>query len=306
MTKFYAVKRGRKEGVYTSWNECKEQVNGFPNAIYKSFPTYKEAENFIGGKGTNGSFEKKEEDKEDKITDITAYIDGSYDNTKKLFSYAGIVFLKNNERIEFSYADSDSALIHLRNVAGEIKAAMHVIDLALKNKAKSIDIYYDYVGIENWANKSWKAKNPFTQKYVEYIQTVKPKIDIHFKKVKSHSGNKYNDEVDFLAKKAIDNYEITSETKILLNEEYDDIFGGLTSTKKSVNLNFIIENEIYDSDRIYRIFKEKWRSKGRKLKDIIEFKTLLDIEGRQILFKVKTGNNEEVLKFDIKGFKENG
>lgn len=43
MTKFYAVKKGRKEGIYTSWNECKEQVNGFPNALYKSFATYEEA-----------------------------------------------------------------------------------------------------------------------------------------------------------------------------------------------------------------------------------------------------------------------
>lgn len=305
MKKFYAVKRGRNEGVFTSWDECKQQVTGFPNALYKSFPTYEEAMSFIGGKSVNNSPEKKEEG---QISDITAYIDGSYDDRKKLYSYAGIIFLKNNERAEFSYADSNSNLIPLRNVAGEIKAAMYVIDLALKNEAKSIDIYYDYAGIENWANKSWKAKNPFTQKYVEYIETVKAKIDIHFKKVKSHSGIKYNDEVDLLAKKAIENYEITSENETVtpLNGEYDEILDGLNATKKSVNLNLLIEDEIYDSDRIYRIFKEKWKSRGSKLKDIIEFKTLVDIERRQILFKVNTGSNEEILKFSIKEFKENG
>ncbi|MFE8696535.1 viroplasmin family protein [Cytobacillus sp. FJAT-53684] len=303
MAKFYAVKRGRKEGIYTSWNECKEQVNGFPNALYKSFPTYEEAESFIGGKGTGGSLEETEEG---QISELTAYIDGSYDDRKKLYSYAGIVFLKNGERLEFSHADSNSSLIALRNVAGEIKAAMHVIDLALKNEAKSIDIYYDYVGIENWANKSWKAKNPFTQNYVEYIESVKSNIDIYFKKVKSHSGNKFNDEVDILAKRAIEDYEITSKTTISLNKEYNEMLDGLNATKKSVNLNLMINNEIYDSDRIYRIFKEKWKSKGSKLKDIIEFKTLLDIEERQVLFKVNTGSNEEVIKFDLKEFRENG
>ncbi|WP_017756797.1 ribonuclease H1 domain-containing protein [Calidifontibacillus oryziterrae] len=301
MTKFYAVKKGRKEGIYTSWNECKEQVNGFPNALYKSFATFEEAKNYI--KGTNNS---SSQNIEEQISEITAYIDGSYDDSKKIYSYAGIVFLKNEERLEFSYADSDSELISLRNVAGEIKAAMHVINLALKNEAKSIDIYYDYAGIENWANKNWQAKNFFTQKYVKYIESVKTKININFKKVKSHSGNKYNDEVDQLAKKAIEDYEITRKVTTPLDTLYDEVFNDLNSTKKSVNLNFIFDNEIYDSDKIYRIFKEKWKAKGKKLKDIIEFKTLLDIEEGKILFKINTNSNEVVFKFDLKEFKENG
>lgn len=299
MAKYYAVKIGRKAGVYTSWGDCKEQVNGFPNALYKSFSTYEEAESFIGRKNISNSLEKIEEN---RVSDITAYIDGSYDNNKKLFSYAGIVFLKNSERIEFSYADSDSALIDLRNIAGELKAAMYVIDLALKNEARSIDIHYDYAGIENWANGNWKAKNSFTQEYVKFIESVSSKVAINFKKVKSHSGNKYNDEVDLLAKKAIENHKVTIESKELSNKEYDKIFEGLNATKKSVNLNLIFENEIYDSDKIYKIFKEKWKAKGSRLKDIIDFKTLIDIEERQILFMVNTGSTKEILKISLKEF----
>lgn len=303
MTKFYAVKRGRKEGIYTSWDECKEQVNGFPNALYKSFPTYEEAKSYISSEGTSVNAKKREQGQK---SEIISYIDGSYDDYKKLYSYAGIVFLNNSERIEFAYADSNSNLIDLRNVAGEIKAAMYVVDLAIKNNAKSIDIYYDYAGIENWANKSWKAKNPFTQKYVDYIDFAKSKIDINFIKVKSHSGNKYNDEVDLLAKEAIEKYEITNENTKSKNEKLDILFDGLNATKKSVNLNFIFDNELYDNDRIYRIFKGKWKSRGNKLKDIIDFKTLLDIKASQIIFKVNTGSNVEIIKFDLKGFKENG
>ena len=36
---FYAVRFGRIPGIYTSWNECKKQVNGFKGAIYKKFAT---------------------------------------------------------------------------------------------------------------------------------------------------------------------------------------------------------------------------------------------------------------------------
>ncbi|EPZ58688.1 caulimovirus viroplasmin family protein [[Clostridium] sordellii ATCC 9714] len=48
--KYYAVKVGKKPGIYKTWDECKEQVNKFPGAIYKSFKTLEEAEKFSGEK----------------------------------------------------------------------------------------------------------------------------------------------------------------------------------------------------------------------------------------------------------------
>lgn len=47
MGKFYAVFKGRKPGIYMSWNECKVQVNGFSGAIFKSFNTEQEARDFL-------------------------------------------------------------------------------------------------------------------------------------------------------------------------------------------------------------------------------------------------------------------
>lgn len=47
MSKYYAVKNGVKPGIYTSWNECKLQVDGYKGAIYKSFKTHTEAEDFV-------------------------------------------------------------------------------------------------------------------------------------------------------------------------------------------------------------------------------------------------------------------
>jgi ribonuclease HI len=47
---YYAVAKGKKKGIYTNWNDCKIQVNGFNNAIYKKFKTREEAETFINSK----------------------------------------------------------------------------------------------------------------------------------------------------------------------------------------------------------------------------------------------------------------
>ncbi len=49
--KYYAVRIGRKNNVVvTSWAECFELVNGYPNALYKSFKNEALAYNFANQK----------------------------------------------------------------------------------------------------------------------------------------------------------------------------------------------------------------------------------------------------------------
>lgn len=47
--KVYAVKKGITTGIFNTWDECKRQVHGFPGAQYKSFPTLKEAQEYLTG-----------------------------------------------------------------------------------------------------------------------------------------------------------------------------------------------------------------------------------------------------------------
>lgn len=44
MSKFYVVFIGKRTGIFDTWEECKEYVNGFKGAIYKSFKSIEEAE----------------------------------------------------------------------------------------------------------------------------------------------------------------------------------------------------------------------------------------------------------------------
>ena len=64
--KFYAVRKGRKTGIFTTWDECRAQVHGFPCAEYKSFPTMEGAKGFmeLGMEGENQlPFEDEKEKK---------------------------------------------------------------------------------------------------------------------------------------------------------------------------------------------------------------------------------------------------
>ena len=42
--KYYVVWQGKLPGIYTSWDECKKQVQGVQGAQFKSFDTLAEAE----------------------------------------------------------------------------------------------------------------------------------------------------------------------------------------------------------------------------------------------------------------------
>ena len=41
--KIYAVKIGKKPGLYETWTECKKQIDGYSGAVYKGFATKVEA-----------------------------------------------------------------------------------------------------------------------------------------------------------------------------------------------------------------------------------------------------------------------
>lgn len=45
--KIYAVKEGRKSGIFNTWKECEDQVKGFSGALYHSFKLKEEALEYL-------------------------------------------------------------------------------------------------------------------------------------------------------------------------------------------------------------------------------------------------------------------
>lgn len=194
--KYYAVRKGRKTGVFETWNECKAAVSGFSGAAYKSFTNREEAMDFVTADS------KADEDRDEKQSEAFAYVDGSYDDTTKSYSYGMVMMVKDDE-LHFNKKFEKDDMSDMRNVAGEIQGSMAAMQYCLDNKIKSISIFYDYEGIEKWCNGDWKAKKEGTQKYVEFYKNASKYVDVDFIKVKGHSGDKYNDMADELAKKAL-------------------------------------------------------------------------------------------------------
>jgi len=196
--KYYAVRAGRKTGVFTTWDECKSAVSGFSGAAYKSFTNKDDALDFV-----NGSVKKGNDDKEDeKQSEAFAYVDGSYDDTTKSYSY-GMVMMHGEEELHFFKKFEQDDMSDMRNVAGEIEGSMAAMKYCMDHNINSISIFYDYEGIEKWCNGDWKAKKEGTRRYVKFYEDASKHLDVDFIKVKGHSGDKYNDLADELAKKAL-------------------------------------------------------------------------------------------------------
>lgn len=202
MAKFYAVAKGRNgEGnIYNTWDECKKDVIGFKGAIYKSFTLKEDAEIFLKNCGVN-KYQNEKVIKND-LKEVEVYVDGSFNVSTNEYSYGLVVILDSKVIYEENGKKNDEAS-SMRNVAGEILGAMKAIDFVKKNNYDSVVIYFDYQGIESWAKGTWKRNNYLTQGYNEFMKKTFEEIDVKFIKVKGHSGDKYNDRADYLAKKAL-------------------------------------------------------------------------------------------------------
>lgn len=192
MAKYYAVKKGRIPGVYHTWDECKKQVDGYSGAVYKSFSSLQEANDFL-----------IEKSKTVFHNGLIAYVDGSYNIKTKEYGY-GCVLIEGQKVIEkLSGKGNKEELASMRNVSGEILGSLAAMKYAVDHRYPQICIYYDYEGIEKWATGVWKTNKEATNQYVQMVQRFQNQLDIHFIKVLAHSGDTFNEMADQLAKKAV-------------------------------------------------------------------------------------------------------
>ncbi|GEM_PF-247503 len=291
VSKFYAVKKGRKQGIYNTWNECRVQVEGFRGAIYKAFSSYDEAYSFINSDYiVNENSNGKEIIKSNKtgIDIAEAYVDGSYSDEYKMYSY-GVVILHKNEVVKFSGRDNESDNLSMRNVAGELLGAIEAIKWALKNEIEKLNIYYDYEGIEKWALGLWKTNKKGTKYYKEFFDSINKRLDISFVKVKAHTGVLYNEEADRLAKMEFNS--ISPLEKPILENKYIDIFNKIIyeeeKEKTKSSCFTVFRGYIVTEKKLKKISKEIWKMNNKKISEINNTNTILNIDEKILIIKIE-------------------
>jgi ribonuclease HI len=95
--KYYVVWEGRKKGIFTSWNECKKQIEGLKGVKYKSFKTIEMAQkafqgnpaDFIGKDVVEVALSKEELALIGKPITMSIAVDGACNN-KGVSEYQGV------------------------------------------------------------------------------------------------------------------------------------------------------------------------------------------------------------------------
>jgi ribonuclease HI len=193
MTKYYAVRKGRKTGVFETWAECQKQTIGFSGAEFKSFSTRAEAQAFVDGAAS-------EEAVPDKLPPVYAFTDGSFNSSDNIYGYGGFLhYSETEEDIPLrghgtgDYADS-------RNVAGEVFGAIAAMQQAVALGLPEMTLFYDYEGVAKWPTGAWKANKPISQRYVEEYHRLSDRLTVNFRHVKAHTGIPGNELADQMAK----------------------------------------------------------------------------------------------------------
>ena len=206
--KFYAVRKGRQPGIYTTWPACEEQIKGFPGAIYKAFPTKAQALAFAGECLPNVTIlppltSLPPADVLPTADGIHIWVDGSClqnSNGRLHFGWAYVILDNERELHRASGHDVPAEARRHRNVAGEIQAVLQALEWCRARGIATATISFDYQGLASWVEGTWKTRTPFTRAYAERVRALGMTLTWH--KVQAHSGDTYNELVDQLAREA--------------------------------------------------------------------------------------------------------
>lgn len=191
--KYYAVRRGRRPGIYENWSDCRQQISSYSNAAFKSFKTLEAAREYLQ------AGEREELPIKEGLP--LAYIDGSYSRTNSLYSWGGFIYDRGTVHILQGTGNAADYLKY-RNISGEVRGALAVIQKSIELKIPELNLFYDYAGIGAWAGGSWKCENELSQFYRRYYLQHCDRVKINFFHVAGHTGVKGNEIADYLAKEA--------------------------------------------------------------------------------------------------------
>lgn len=174
--KFYVVWNGRKKGIFTSWNTCKKQIDGFEGAEYKSFASLDDAEiafskTFKDYKGINTktpTLSTADKSKYGKPILESISVDAACAGNPGKMEYRGV--LTHNKQQIFIKGPFTKGT----NNIGEFLALVHGIALLKSKNKEEIPIYSDSKIAMSWIKqKKCKTNLHFDASNRDLLELIK-------------------------------------------------------------------------------------------------------------------------------------
>jgi ribonuclease HI len=191
---FYAVRAGRKTGVFDNWPDTAKSVKGFPNAVFRKFGSRAEANAWL-----------KDEDAV-KNVDYTIYTDGScLVNPDGPGGWALLMF-EGDEQVKEVSGGEQSTTNNRMELTAAIKA------LQLTPVGATVRLYTDsqYLRngfasgwLDNWKTNGWKTsvgKQVANEDLWRTIDKLATERTVFWTWQRGHVGHVENERVDHLAR----------------------------------------------------------------------------------------------------------
>lgn len=172
--KYYVVWEGKKPGVYTSWDECKKQVDGVAQAKYKSFDNKAEAEKAF--KGNYWAHVKKAEPaakatgaskSRSSIIKESIAVDAACSGNPGAMEYQG-VYVPTGEKIFLVGPLPDGT-----NNIGEFLAIVHALAWLQQQGKPNMPIYSDSRTAQLWVKaKTCRTKLEHTGRNEKIFEMI--------------------------------------------------------------------------------------------------------------------------------------
>ncbi|MCY9806438.1 ribonuclease H family protein [Lentilactobacillus senioris] len=236
MGKFYAIKKGRKPGIYTTWDEAKKQVSGYSGAVYKGFTSRSQADAFMKGTTVNNTAAKTKAPVRPvtplQSSEITFYTDGGSRNHGNVAgdhvhaddkaAWAYLIELPDQQTVSDSGGEW-GATNNRMEIMGLIKALMYLIEHQYNRKAILAVLDSQYVlnaiqkgWLAGWKRKNWHRAGNAPLKNAELWRQVDQLLpqfsQLQFEWTKGHAVNHGNVFVDELLNQTMDQMKKTAET----------------------------------------------------------------------------------------------
>lgn len=175
--KFYVVWDGFAPGIYDSWEECQQQIDGYPNAKYKSFSSQTEATEAFRGSDekemyvlraiANGVPEPEPEPRKPAAAPLFSVpaagsptvgiaVDAACAGNPGVMEYRGVDLATGKQIFHFGPVDEGT------NNVGEFLAVVHALALCRKKGWDNVKIYSDSRTAMSWTRYG-RAKTTLKQ-----------------------------------------------------------------------------------------------------------------------------------------------
>ena len=219
---YYVVRKGHNIGIFKTWGECKKSVEGYKNPIFRKFPTFEEAKDFLkNGKKNNNIMENSDKPvKNNKIENSDKIIKLSNNKLKQSQTNE-----KSNEKSNVKSNEniiSDEEIIKIKQSISTLKSSNYSDDLNYNVKNWTLIDDEIYIFTDGSSRKSKTKEDYFNSGVGVYI-------GLNCTNIKEQYNDKTNNQcelmgMDYAFKLIVKYYreliELNKVVKIVSDSEY--------------------------------------------------------------------------------------